>query len=65
MVKGLVAQHLQHTDSRFAAGILDDWPAAVGRFVKVMPRDFKRVLKAQRLAEAEGRTAEFSELVGA
>jgi hypothetical protein len=30
-----------------------------------MPRDYKRVLKAQRLAEAEGRTAEFSELVGA
>ena len=58
-MKYLIAQHLQHTDSRFAARILDDWPDAVTRFVKVMPRDFKRVLKAQRQAEAEGRTAEF------
>ena len=65
IVKNLIAQHLQHTDSRFAARILDDWSSAVTRFVKVMPRDFKRVLKAQRQAEAEGRTAEFSELVGA
>jgi glutamate synthase domain-containing protein 3 len=64
-VKNLITQHLQHTDSRFAARILDDWSAAVAHFVKVMPRDFKRVLKAQRLAESEGRTAEFSELVGA
>ena len=65
IVKHLIAQHLQYTDSRFAARILDDWSDAVTRFVKVMPRDFKRVLKAQRQAEAEGRTAEFSELVGA
>jgi glutamate synthase domain-containing protein 3 len=65
VVKSLIAQHLRHTDSRFAARILDDWSGAVPRFVKVMPRDFKRVLKAQKQAEAEGRTAEFSELVGA
>ena len=65
VVKHLIARHLQYTDSRFAARILDDWSDAVTRFVKVMPRDFKRVLKAQRQAEAEGRTAEFSELVGA
>jgi glutamate synthase (NADPH/NADH) large chain len=65
MVKHLIGQHLHYTDSRFAARILDHWSDAVARFVKVMPRDFKRVLKAQRQAEAEGRTAEFSELVGA
>ncbi len=33
------------------------------QFVKVMPRDYKRVLTAQKQAAAEGRTAEFSELV--
>ncbi|MEO8259139.1 MAG: glutamate synthase large subunit [Acidobacteriota bacterium] len=64
-VKQLITRHRHYTDSRFAARILDDWSGAVGRFVKVMPRDFKRVLKAQRQAEAEGRVAEFSELVGA
>ena len=33
-------------------------------FVKVMPRDYKRVLAAQAHAAAEGRPVEFSELVG-
>jgi hypothetical protein len=34
-------------------------------FVKVMPRDYKRVLAAQAAAAAEGRPVEFAELVGA
>jgi len=65
LVTTLVARHLQHTDSQLAARILRDWSDAVPRFVKVMPRDYKRVLKVQKQAEAEGRTPEFSELVGA
>ena len=65
LVEGLLTRHLQYTGSQFAARILRDWPDAVRRFVKVMPRDYKRVLAAQKLAEAEGRTPEFAELVGA
>ena len=34
-------------------------------FVKVMPRDYKRVLTAQAVAASEGRPVEFAELVGA
>jgi glutamate synthase (NADPH/NADH) large chain len=64
LVKNLVAQHLHHTDSQFAARLLEDWSGAVPLFVKIMPRDYKRVLAAQRLAAAEGRTPEFAELVG-
>jgi glutamate synthase (NADPH) large chain len=64
LVKSLITQHLHHTDSRFAARLLADWSAAVPLFVKIMPRDYKRVLAAQRQAAAEGRTAEFAELVG-
>ena len=33
-------------------------------FVKVMPRDYKRVLEAQARAAAVGREASFKELVG-
>ena len=33
-------------------------------FVKVMPRDYKRVLGAQARAAASGREASFMELVG-
>ena len=64
LVKNLVTQHLQHTDSQFAARLLEDWSGAVPLFVKIMPRDYKRVLAAQQLAAAEGRTPEFAELVG-
>jgi glutamate synthase (NADPH/NADH) large chain len=64
LVKNLVIQHLHHTDSRFAARLLEDWSGAVPLFVKIMPRDYKRVLAAQQLAAAEGRTPEFAELVG-
>jgi glutamate synthase (NADPH/NADH) large chain len=64
LVKNLVIQHLHHTDSQFAARLLEDWSGAVPLFVKIMPRDYKRVLAAQQLAAAEGRTPEFAELVG-
>jgi glutamate synthase (NADPH) large chain len=35
--------------------LLTDWDDAVDRFVKVMPKDFKRVLQARAAAEREGR----------
>jgi hypothetical protein len=35
------------------------------RFVKVMPRDYKRVRLAEARARAEGREPTFAELVGA
>ena len=31
----------------------DNWPAEAGRFVKVMPRDFKRVLEESKRAAAQ------------
>jgi glutamate synthase (NADPH/NADH) large chain len=63
LVKDLIARHRQYTGSNFASRLLLDWSSAVRRFTKVMPRDYKRVLNAQKRAEAEGRTAEFAELV--
>ncbi len=38
---------------RVAARLLADWDA--GRFTKVMPKDYKRVLSAASQAEREGR----------
>ena len=65
LVKELVTAHLQYTSSPFAARLLDDWSGQVHRFIKVMPRDYKRVMAAQKRAAAEGRMPEFAELVGA
>ncbi len=41
----LVRNHFSYTSSKMALGLLHNWAEAVGRFVKVMPRDYKRVLE--------------------
>jgi glutamate synthase (NADPH) large chain len=53
-LRDLVARHLAETGSAVAAALLADWEHAAGRFVKVMPKDYKRVLAAARRAEADG-----------
>jgi glutamate synthase (NADPH/NADH) large chain len=53
-----VTKHLEATDSTVAAKLLDGWTAAVERFGKVMPKDYKRVLNAQAAAAAEGLDSE-------
>jgi glutamate synthase (NADPH/NADH) large chain len=52
---GLLGRHLAETGSTVAAGLLSDWDAAVRRFGRVMPKDYKRVLQAASTAEREGR----------
>ncbi len=64
LVQALVRKHIVYTGSDHAARVIERWPETAALFVKVMPRDFKRVLAAQAQAAAEGRPVEFSELVG-
>ncbi len=54
-LRAFVERHLVETGSAVGERLLGDWDDAVGRFVKVMPNDFKRVLEATAQAEAEGR----------
>jgi glutamate synthase (NADPH/NADH) large chain len=49
-----VAMHGTETGSEVASRLLSSWDAEVTHFVKVMPRDYKRVLQAIAEAEAEG-----------
>jgi glutamate synthase (NADPH/NADH) large chain len=49
-----VRMHLDETDSAVAARILGAWDREVEAFVKVMPRDYRRVLDARRRAEERG-----------
>ena len=50
----VVAAHAEATDSEIARALLADWPTALGRFRKVMPKDYRRVLEATRRAEENG-----------
>jgi len=52
-LKDLIAEHAERTGSPVAERMLDDWDASVGRFVKVMPRDYKRALAERVAREAE------------
>jgi glutamate synthase (NADPH) large chain len=50
----LVRAHGEETGSEVAAALLADWPAALARFTRVMPSDYRRVLEAQEEAREEG-----------
>ena len=50
----MVRSHFVETGSTLAEHMLESWHTSVAKFVKVMPRDYKRVLIAQARALAEG-----------
>ncbi|MFN0143563.1 MAG: glutamate synthase subunit alpha, partial [Mycobacterium sp.] len=60
-LREMLAAHRDATDSAVAPRVLADWPRQAGDFVKVMPRDYKRVLAA--IAEAERTGADVDEMI--
>ncbi|QDQ96290.1 glutamate synthase large subunit [Tomitella fengzijianii] len=54
-LRGLLVRHHVETGSSVAEYVLANWPGALAGFVKVMPRDYKRVLQAMQRAQAEGK----------
>ncbi|WP_211370083.1 glutamate synthase large subunit [Nonomuraea turkmeniaca] len=54
-LKETVEKHFAETASPVAKELLADWDAALGRFGKIMPTDYKRVLAAAEAARIEGR----------
>jgi glutamate synthase (NADPH/NADH) large chain len=54
-LRDTVERHYAETDSAVARALLTDWDVNVERFGKVMPKDYKRVLRARAAAEREGR----------
>ncbi|MEO8481342.1 MAG: glutamate synthase large subunit [Acidobacteriota bacterium] len=63
-LRDLIGRHVQVTGSTHAARLLAEWAATEEQFVKVMPRDYKRVLQAEARARSEHREPAFEELVG-
>ncbi len=55
---GIIDKHGNETDSPVAAAILADWDNTKDKFIKVMPRDFKKVLAAIESAEKDGRNVD-------
>ncbi len=47
----MIDKHKELTGSRTARSLVNNWQEGLAQFIKVMPKDFKRVLEAQRQAE--------------
>ena len=52
-LRRLLEDHVKYTGSATADRALGDWDTMLTRFVKVMPREYKRAL-AERAAAANG-----------
>jgi glutamate synthase (NADPH/NADH) large chain len=60
-----VTRHRLETGSAVAARLLEVWGRSLGDFVKVMPRDYRRVLEATRKAVDEGVSVDAAVMAGA
>jgi glutamate synthase (NADPH/NADH) large chain len=53
----LVERHLLFTGSAQARALLDDWERSLGKFVKIMPRDYRRALLDLAAEQVAAKTA--------
>jgi glutamate synthase (ferredoxin) len=53
-LRAIVQRHAELTGSEKAKSVLNNWDATLPKFVKVMPKDYKRVLQAIATAQAKG-----------
>jgi glutamate synthase (ferredoxin) len=53
-VRKLIQQHADYTQSDRAWKILGLWDTLAGKFVKVYPNDYRRVLETQKRYKASG-----------
>ena len=54
----MIEQHVQYTDSELGQRILEQWEQARSQFVRVIPKDYKRMLEQIAKVEARGLTGE-------
>jgi glutamate synthase (NADPH) large chain len=63
-VHTMLRRHLRYTRSPVASRLLASMEVTRTQLVKIIPRDYKRVLAAEARARAESREPAFNELVG-
>ena len=65
LLRRLVSRHIALTGSTRGSHLLFRWAEIRRHWVKVMPRDYKRVLQAEEAARQKGCDADFNDLVSA
>ncbi len=53
-IKAMIENHVEYTDSDKGKRVLADWNNNVSKFIRVMPKDYKRMLGAIQRVEAKG-----------
>jgi glutamate synthase domain-containing protein 2/glutamate synthase domain-containing protein 1/glutamate synthase domain-containing protein 3 len=57
-VKAMIEKHMNYTTSSRAKFVLDNWDKLVKRFVRIMPRDYNRMLGCIKRAHDQGLTGD-------
>jgi glutamate synthase (NADPH) large chain len=57
-LRAMIQKHLDYTKSERAKQVLGSWDKFVPKFVKVMPKDYKRMLACIERAQAQGLTGD-------
>ncbi|MFP4661494.1 MAG: glutamate synthase large subunit [Halanaerobiales bacterium] len=57
-IKTMIRKHVEYTGSKHGAEILDHWDKYQNRFVRVMPRDYKRMIDAIENYQNDGLSTE-------
>jgi glutamate synthase (NADPH/NADH) large chain len=57
-VEAMIRRHAEYTNSELARRILGIWSEMVPKFVKVLPKDYQRMLDAFAQVEAAGLSGE-------
>ena len=48
LLKGLIEEHFQYTQSSVAKEVLDEWEETLPKFIKVYPMDYRRVVEERK-----------------
>jgi glutamate synthase domain-containing protein 3 len=57
-LKRMIEEHLHYTGSSLAAEILSSWDFSILRFIKIIPKDYKRMLQAIKNMQSAGLTGD-------
>jgi glutamate synthase (NADPH/NADH) large chain len=52
-VKQMVENHYKYTNSELAKTIVNDWGHYIGKFIKIIPYEFKKILEERKIADIE------------
>lgn len=57
-VRAMIGKHVQYTNSDLGRQVLEDWDKVLTRFVKIIPKDYKRMMEQIAKVQAQGLSGE-------